>query len=184
MGKVNSKLQKEREKIAWDLKSRGWTNAQIANELQLETSTITKMMQRLTQQANGSLMALIIEEKYSQIAQLRHVVAEAMEGWERSKMVDKTMTTRSVPIPASGEGRNAKPASSLPKENVVQIKEVDGDPRFLEVANKARAEIRKILGLDAAFKVINVNLESASDSQIDRIIAGEDPLIVMYGEDE
>src|SRR5512138_4004152 len=90
----NKEQQKEREKLVWSMRMKGWTHEMIADELGLERSTITKMLGRLSLAASKELTDTLIEEKYAQLAQLRHVVAEAMEAWERSKQVDKTMTTR------------------------------------------------------------------------------------------
>ncbi len=180
MAKVNKEQQKERERVVWNYRMRGWTHEMIADELGLERSTITKMLGRLSQAASKELTSTVIEEKYAQLAQLRHVIAEATEAWERSKQVDKTMTTRNNQTTERGK------TTTLPGGEVtVRVQETDGDPRYLEVANKARADIRKLLGLDAPTKIINLDrLDNATDEQLERIIAGEDPLVVFSKEED
>ncbi len=175
MPKTNKEQQKEREKVVWGYRMRGWTHEMIADEIGLERSTITKMLGRLSKVALSELTETVIEEKVAQLGQLRHTVAEAMAAWERSKQVDKTMTTRNA------QGVEKGRTVTLPGGEVtVKVQETDGDPRYLEVANKARADIRKLLGLDAPTKVINLDrLESATEDQLERIIAGEDPLVVF-----
>ncbi len=177
----NKEQQKEREKLVWSLRMKGWTHEMIADELGLERSTITKMLGRLSLAASKELTDTLIEEKYAQLAQLRHVVAEAMEAWERSKQVDKTMTTRNQQATDKKGNQTALPGGEV----TVKIQESDGDPRYLEAANRARADIRKLLGLDAPTKIINLDrLDNATDEQLERIIAGEDPLVVFSAEEQ
>ncbi len=181
MPKTNKEQQKERDKLMWAYRMKGWTHEMIADELGLERSTVTKALGRLSLAASKELTGTLIEEKYAQLAQLRHTVAEAMEAWERSKQVDKTMTTQSDQATDSKGATKTLPGGKV----TVKIQEVDGDPRYLDVANRARADIRKLLGLDAPTKIINLDrLDSATDEQLERIIAGEDPLVVFSMENE
>ncbi len=179
MAQLSKEQQKARERQVWELRMKGWTHEMIAEELGLERSTITKMLGRLSLAASKELTGTLIEEKMAQLGQLRHVVAEAMEAWERSKQVDKTMTTRN--LQATDKAGKTKTVGG--GEVTVKVTEVDGDPRYLQVANQARADIRKMLGLDSPMKILDLTrLESATDEQLERIIAGEDPLIVFANE--
>ncbi len=167
MPKLNKEQQLDRDKKMWSLRQQGWTHEMIADELRLERSSITKALGRMSRDASRELTDTLIEEKYAQLAQLRHTVAEAMLAWERSKQANKTVTRKA-------------PGGDSAATTMVRMEDTDGDPRYLQVANQARADLRKLLGLDAPTKVVNLDqLDTATDDQLERIIAGEDPLIVF-----
>ena len=169
----NTEQKKDREQQVWDLRTKGWTHARIADQIGAERSTVTKMLQRLSLRASKSLMAEVVEEKYAQIGTLRHVVEEALDGWERSKETAKVMTTRTAPKAPAGEAKSS--------DAIVRVSDQDGDTRYLAEARGALADIRKIMGLDSPAKLININFESLDDEQLARIANGEDPMIVISG---
>ncbi len=163
----------ERERKVWSLRQQGRTQEQIADELGIDQSTVSKMLGRLSRAASKELVGTLVEEKYAQLAQLRLMISEAMRAWERSKAQDKTMTRKDV-----GIGSNAKGITT----STVKVEDTDGNPAYLSAAMNAQAAIRKLLGLDSPTKVIDLTrLESATDEQLERIVSGEDPLVVFGG---
>ncbi len=69
-----------------------------------------------------------------------------MAAWEESKKPQKSLTTKHGPSGESGE-----PGKVL--ESHSTLRDQDGDPRYLEQARQALADIRKLWGLDAAKKL-------------------------------
>jgi len=173
MTRLNKEQQKQREQQVWSLRSRGYTHERIASEVGVDKSTITKMLQRLSLAASKLLISEVVEEKYAQVGMLRHVIEESMDGWERSKQSAKVLTTKTTSNP--GEG------GSKPSDATVRVADQDGDTRYLSEARAALADIRKLLGLDSPSKLMNINLESLNDDQLQRIANGEDPMIVVMG---
>lgn len=169
----------ERERRAWDLRQQGLTHERIAAELNLDRSTITKMLGRLSVRASKNMMEMVIEEKIGQIARLNHIVDEAMQAWERSKETAKTVRRQQADAAAQEEGDVEGSARKKKVTTTTLVQDQDGDPRYLDVAIKAMNEIRKILGLDAPAKNLNVDLSTLTDEQLDRLVKGEDVLSVL-----
>lgn len=84
--------------------------------------------------------------KVRQTASLRKIHRDAMAAWEESKKPQKSLTTRVGPPGANGEVGQVK-------ESISVLRDSDGDPRYLEAARQALADIRKLWSLDAAQKV-------------------------------
>jgi hypothetical protein len=176
MSQLNKEQQREREARVWKLRNIGYTHERIADEIGVDKSTITKMLQRLSLKASKALITEVVEEKYAQIGMLRHVVEESFDGWERSKQSAKVMTTR-TPTRQAGEGAPA----AKPTDATVRVSDQDGDTRYLTEARAALADIRKLMGLDSPSKLMSINLDSLTDEQLQRIANGEDPMIVVMG---
>lgn len=178
-GGIPKEVLLERERRAWDLRQQGLTHERIAAELNLDRSTITKMLGRLSVRASKNMMEMVIEEKIGQIARLNHIVDEAMQAWERSKETAKTVRRQQADAAAQEEGDVEGSARKKKVTTTTLVQDQDGDPRYLDVAIKAMNEIRKILGLDAPAKNLNVDLSTLTDEQLDRLVKGEDVLSVL-----
>jgi predicted transcriptional regulator len=126
---------------AWDLRQRGWTQERIAQELGLERSSISRILSRLDQRFRATMREQVGELKSEQTAILRHIVAESMDAWERSKESAKSVTVKTEGQGAAeGKGKGS---------TVQQVKDQDGDTVYLDEARAALADIRKIWGADA-----------------------------------
>lgn len=79
------------------------------------------------------------------IEQLKHIAAEAVIAWEKSKRERKRTRTRAA-MDKSGKTKGRA-------ERSVETIETVGDPRLLVAAIKANDALRRALGLDAASKV-------------------------------
>ena len=62
-----------------------------------------------------------------------------MAAWEESKKPQKSLTTKHGP-----SGENGEPGKVLESHSV--LRDQDGDPRYLDQARQALADIRKTLG--------------------------------------
>ncbi len=129
----------ERERRAWALRTQhGLSHQQIADELGVERSTVTKLLGRMNSRLHKTLEKELEQRKAEQTAQLEHIFAEAIGAWEESK--PRAAVTR-IDEELSGKG-----------EAVAELI-VRGDRSgFLKAAMQALGDARKIWGLDAPAK--------------------------------
>jgi DNA-binding CsgD family transcriptional regulator len=128
----------ERERQAWEMTQAGHTQAEIAEALGVTQSAVSKMLDRVNNRVLEELGQAVLARKMRQLDRLDYLYDEAMAAWERSKQPE---TVVSYEAPRAGRRRE------------VTVKTLDGrcgDPVFLRRAMDALAEIRKILGLNAA----------------------------------
>lgn len=140
---IPKEILAEREVQAWTLRQKFYTHQRIADEMGLERSTVTKILQRVTKRALTGLAQDIQEKKAAQLEQLEYIADEAIQGWHRSKESTRNVSRRTSERP----GRFA--SGGKMEETLIQTSDMDGDPRYLDAAMKALADIRKIAGLDA-----------------------------------
>jgi predicted transcriptional regulator len=128
---------------AWRLYvQHGLTQAQIAGELQLTQSAVSKAIKRAEQLGLETLRASVASHKALQLARLERIYALAMDGFERSigERVRKASSTKA--------GTKGDEVSDATVTEVVQ-----GDPRWLQTALQALGDMRRLLGLDAPAKL-------------------------------
>lgn len=138
---------RETELRAWSLRQQGYTQEQIAAELGVGSSAISRALSRLSKRYLDTMLAEIGEVKAQQIARLEHIASEAMAAWEASKKMRRSVTKRTTHhlVRARLDGT----PTSFPLEDITaNSAEQTGDPRYLLVAMKAFEDIRAILGLD------------------------------------
>jgi hypothetical protein len=147
-GGVSIELARKREQLAFELSAtKGLTETQIADELakqglgQVTQQAVSKMLQRIEERMLKEMSARVKRMKVSQTAALQKVFRDAMAAWEESKRPQKSLTTKHGP-----SGENGEPGKV--KESLSVLKDQDGDPRYLEQARQALADIRKIWGVD------------------------------------
>jgi predicted DNA-binding protein YlxM (UPF0122 family) len=128
---------------AWRLYvQHGLTHAQIATELSVTRSAVTKAIKRAEQLGLETLKASVSAHKAIQLARLERIYCLALEGYERSigerlKKASKSKTAK------GGDERWAE----------VRSEDRHGDPRWLHTALSALSDMRKLLGLDSPLKV-------------------------------
>lgn len=133
----------QREAQAWTLRQKFYTHQRIADEMGLERSTVTKILQRVTKRTLTKLGDDILEKTAAQVEQLEYVADEAMQAWHRSKEAQKNVAKRTVSRP--GRFRAADKSEDI----LVQTSDNDGDPRYLDAAMRALGEVRKLTGMNA-----------------------------------
>ena len=154
--KVPAEVAREREARAWELKQQLWTDERIAAELGVDRSTVTKALQRVERRVLAHLEDSISQLKVRQTAQLEYLAAEAVSAWEASKRPAETTRTviERAETPADDDARagEARKPEVIVKTTLT-VKGQSGDPRFLNAAREALADVRKLWGLDAPQRI-------------------------------
>ncbi len=161
--KINKEVSRQRELDVWRLRQQGWTQEAIAAEIGVTQPAIQQILKRLTKRFTKHNVEEIHHVKSQQIAQLEYIAYEAMLAWENSKEAAKIQRIKT----SSGGKDNS--------EKVQELRDQDGDPRYLTVAMKAREDIRKILGADAPSKNISLDIDVSrlSDDELLAIVEGK-----------
>ena len=122
----------------------GWSQHQIAADIGISQPAVSKLLKRVEVRVLDELTALVERQKARHTLRLEHVFAESMRAWEQSKA---DTTRRRQRQTQSGRGGAGGTVAELVVENR------HGDPRYLEEARKALADLRKLWGLDAPQKI-------------------------------
>jgi predicted DNA-binding protein YlxM (UPF0122 family) len=131
------------EATAWALYCEGHSQAEIAAQHHVTRQAVHKAIKRAIARAMEGLTQDIREQKAEQVERLKHVYRRALDQFERSCRETTKKSRRS---------RNKSGAAEF-DEAIVTTADRVGDPRFLEQARGAMADIRKIMGLDAPTRV-------------------------------
>ena len=123
-----------RELRAMELAVLGWPQHRIAVDLGISQAAVSKLLKRIEGRVLRELAETIERHKAGQTLRLEHQYAEAMRAWEESK-ADTTRKRQRKTHGGSG-GAGATVAE-------VVVENQHGDPRYLEVARKALADVRK-----------------------------------------
>lgn len=150
-------VTRNREKEAWELRQRFWTEQRIADHLGIERSTVSKMLDRVERRLAEELAQAALPIKSRQTAQLEHIASEAYEAWERSKEPAELerVVTAETSVVGGALGDDGPVEVTLPAvetRTTNESKGQTGDPAHLNTAMKALADIREIWGLDAPKK--------------------------------
>jgi len=132
--------------------------ASIGEEFGLTGQRVHQISREMDQVLYAEMAETIHELKASQTTTLRHVVREAMRAWEDSKRARVTVHTRRLADGTTYRERTVTRGS--------------GNSVFLDVAQRALADIRKIWGADAPKQVeieANVNAGADTASRLERI---------------
>lgn len=146
-GRVPLELTRRREQVAFDLAVKGMSGPQIAAELarlglgEVTQQAVSKMLIRIEQRILKEMSEQVKLMKVRQTATLQQMLRDALAAWEESKKPQKSLTTKHGP-----SGENGEPGKVL--ESQTTLRDQDGDPRYLEQARQALADIRKIWGLE------------------------------------
>jgi predicted transcriptional regulator len=128
---------------AWRLYvQHGLTQKQIAGELQLTQSAVSKALKRAEQLGLETLRASVATHKALQLARLERIYALAMDGFERS-IGERVRKASSTKVGTKGDE----------VYDGTQTEDGRGDPKWLQTALAALSDIRRLLGLDAPAKV-------------------------------
>jgi hypothetical protein len=147
-GGVSIELARKRELVAFELSAmKSLTETQIAEELakqglgQVTQQAVSKMLQRIEERMLKEMSAKVKRMKVWQTTALQKLYRDARDAWEESKKPQKSVTTKHGPSSDNGEPGQVKESLSV-------LRDQDGDPRYLEQARQALADIRKIWGVD------------------------------------
>jgi transcriptional regulator with XRE-family HTH domain len=132
-----------RELRTMELAVLGWSQPQIAADLGISQAAVSKIQRRVETRLLRELAETAQRQKARQAIRLEHLFAEAMRAWNDSK-ADTTRRRQRQTHGGAGPGATV---AELVVENQ------HGDPRYLDEARKALADLRKLWGLDAPQKV-------------------------------
>lgn len=130
------------------------TEAEIAVELGITQSAVSQMLKRISSKVLDRLTSQAEEIKAAQTAQLEQIASESMRGWERSQTAAESERTVTEEVMLEGtQPDGAKVQIPSIKQTITKTTEYQaGDPRFLDQARGALADIRDIWGLEAPKK--------------------------------
>jgi hypothetical protein len=138
-------VQRAREVRAWRLRSRGWTQGRIGDELGITQGAISKLLARVEARESRRMAKRSGRVKVVQSAVLDHITEEAIDAWHRSKAPRKRAASkRSMP---GGDGDAGDAGDEVQTTEVV---ERDGDTGYLYAAMTAMGHQRSLWGLDVA----------------------------------
>lgn len=129
-------VTRQRELRAVELRSRGWLQQAIADDLGITVQALRKLFKRANAHTLKQMVEIAKAEKVAQIDQLNWIAAEASRAWTRSCEPKKVTRKRS-----GGNGAEITTQSAETKP---------GDGRLLKEMREALADKRKLLGLDIA----------------------------------
>jgi len=130
---------RSRELRAMELSNQGYSQSQIAVALGITQPAVSKMVRRIEERAFEEFATVLARRKARHTLRLDHVYAEAMAAWEQSK-ADTTRRRQRKTV--SGSTGSATVAELV-------VENEHGDPRYLEEARRALADVSKLWGLDA-----------------------------------
>ena len=116
---------------------------QIAADLGVSQAAVSKISARRARVLR-ELAGPVERQKARQTLRLEHLFAEAMRAWEQSKTDTTRRRQRKTQAGTGGAGATVAE---------IVIENQHGDPRYLDEARKALADLRKLWGLDAPQKV-------------------------------
>jgi hypothetical protein len=143
-----SQIAAARETRAWRMRSRGWTQHRIADELGMEQGSVSRMLDRIETRELKRLSGSVGRVKAVQNAQLEHAIEESMDAWHRSKNPRKRAARKEATAGGSGSGPDEGQAGD--SVQTTEVIERDGDPAHLYCAMGAMDRQRSLWGLDVA----------------------------------
>lgn len=147
----------EREREAWRLRiERHLTQEQIAELLEVDGSTVSRMLRRQEQRLAKEFQDHALHVKARQTAQLEEIAREAVAAWDRSledAVLERTVT-RETAIKGADDDEFAPPVElpAVETTTTVERKGQSGNPALLGAALKAMEGVRSLWGLDAPKK--------------------------------
>ena len=138
-----AQLARDRRRAA-DLYLQGWLQAEIAKELGINQSTVSRDLKALHKQWLASSLMDINEAKARELAKVDRLEREYWQAWQESRGQQESSTSETV------EGTGGQ------KRARVQVRQEDraGDPRFLTGVQWCIERRCKILGMDAPLRQV------------------------------
>jgi len=137
-----------REEQAWHYRTQGWTQERIAEKLGVGQSAVSRMLRRIVERVVFDMEIEVKEELLAQLAELRFIVGESMEAWEKSKAGSKRVSRATQK--QQGPALAGKSPADLGEIVTTRQDLVDtyGNTQFLNLAMKAMGDIRTLLQME------------------------------------
>jgi hypothetical protein len=133
-------ILRRRQQVA-ELYLQSWSQAAIAERLQVDQSTISGDLKAIRREWRESAIRDFNQAQAEELQKIDRVEREAWAAWELSKK-----PSQSAVVDGDADSQQARKT----------IKNRHGDPRLLEVVLKCIVSRREILGLDAPTKIAPV----------------------------
>jgi hypothetical protein len=88
-GAENQRPSRAREELAWSLRARGRTQEEIAAELEIDQSSVSRMLQKVAKRRLDQLPELVDEQRSLIHSRLELLFCEAMTAWQAGKDAGK-----------------------------------------------------------------------------------------------
>jgi hypothetical protein len=121
----------------------GRTQNQIADALEISQPAVSRIVQRVEERLLADLAYKTERQRARQTLRLEHIYGQAIQAWQDSKQEGVRRRQRKT----DHGGGTASTIAELTSENR------HGDPRYLDEARKALADLRKVWGVDAPDRV-------------------------------
>lgn len=112
---------------------------QVAEEFGLSQPRVCTILKMVQDWMWNETMHDIRLVKMQQVQSLTYIYREAMRAWERSKTASRSLSTK------KSDGKVTEQTRSL--------KSSQGDPKYLDIAMKALADIREVTGANAPVEI-------------------------------
>lgn len=117
----------------------GRTQHQIAEALGISQPAVSKIVRRREERLLADVSQRVERQRVRQTLRLEHIYGQAMQAWQDSKQDGLRRRQRKT----EGRAGDSSTVAELISENR------HGDPRYLDEARKALADLRKAWGVDA-----------------------------------
>lgn len=132
-----------REAQVFEYVLEGRTQHQIADALSISQPAVSKIVRRVEERLLADIAYKADRQRARQTFRLEHVYSQAMGAWQNSKQEGVRRRQRKT--------EHDDGAGSTVAELVSENRH--GDPRYLDEARKALADLRKVWGIDAPERV-------------------------------
>lgn len=129
-----------REARAKQMLLEGHTQHEIARTLDVSQPAVSKMLKRIEERLLADVAWRVDRQRARQTMRLEFIYREAIAGWRASQEEGLRKRRRKVEGPGTQTGTTI---AELISENR------NGDPRFLDEARRALADLRTLWGVDA-----------------------------------
>lgn len=149
MGRSKAAQRLARRQEVWDLRCQGWTQQRIADQLEVNQSTISRDLAFMRERVMDRMEEDIVQTKVEQVWQLEYMINELFEAWRKSKEAARSVSR--MKDEGGGSGFIAKGKGG--ERTNTTVSDRTGKVSYLREARNAMADIRKILGADAPIKI-------------------------------
>ncbi len=153
----SAQIARDRQRCA-DLYLQGWLQSDIADELGINQSTVSRDLKALHAKWLASALVDFDEAKAKELAKVDRLEREYWRGWLRS--CEDAETLRQEGSKGDGIGKIVKTAKGQA-----------GDPRFLAGVQWCIDKRCRILGIDAAIKMQHTGEDGEPLLPVDKIVA-------------
>ncbi len=149
----------QREQQVWELRTRCYSQHQIAQQLGISEEAVAQILKRVRDRLAQQYQQGALQMRIDQTEQLFHIAQEALTAWELSKQPPQPQPhPQPVPTPPQDPASQATSASSSSPsqpdatQGTESVSKQSGKSIYLRTALQALSAVRAIWGLEAAEK--------------------------------